>query len=50
VADQQADGSLPMALLDEADLRWQLSLIWRAGSALSPAARAWIDLVTQKNV
>ncbi len=45
VAEHQVEPPLRTVLLDEADLRWRLSLIWRAGSILSPAARAWIDLV-----
>lgn len=40
--------SLATALLDEKDLRWNLGLIWRAGSTLSPAARHWLDLVAER--
>ena len=50
VAEQQVEAPLVSILLDESDLRWQLSLIWRAGSILSPAARAWIDLVAATTV
>jgi DNA-binding transcriptional LysR family regulator len=45
VAERQVKAPLTAILLDENDLRWDLSLIWRAGSILSPAAKAWIDLV-----
>lgn len=34
--------ALPLAA---SDLRWKLVLAWRQGTTLSPAARAWLDLV-----
>jgi len=45
VTASRSDLPVQLALLDEPDVRWQLSLIWRRGAALSPAARAWLDLV-----
>lgn len=36
--------ALPLA---GTDLRWRLVLVWRQGAALSPAARAWLELVAQ---
>lgn len=45
VTASHSDLPVQLALLDEPDVRWQLSLIWRRGTALSPAARAWLDLV-----
>ena len=35
----------PVALGEEPDLRWQCGLIWRQDGALSPAARAWLEMV-----
>lgn len=35
-------------LLDETDLRWQAALVWRRGTRLSPAARAWLALSREK--
>ncbi|PZP47479.1 MAG: LysR family transcriptional regulator [Azospirillum brasilense] len=37
--------SMPVALVEEPDLRWQCGLIWRQDGALSPAARAWLEMV-----
>ncbi|PWK92092.1 LysR family transcriptional regulator [Fulvimonas soli] len=44
VQGRSLDGlaALPLAA---ADLRWRMVLAWRRGSALSPAARAWLALV-----
>ncbi|SUE44094.1 Uncharacterised protein [Roseomonas gilardii subsp. rosea] len=36
---------MPVALVEEPDLRWQCGLIWRQDGALSPAARAWLEMV-----
>lgn len=33
------------ALLDEEELRWQAALIWRKGHVLSPAAKAWQNML-----
>jgi DNA-binding transcriptional LysR family regulator len=40
-------GDLPVrqVLLEEADLRWRLSVIWRDAAVLSPAANAWLELI-----
>lgn len=37
-----------VALLDETDVRWRLSLIWRHGTVLAPAAQAWLELVREE--
>ncbi|MDP0501206.1 MAG: LysR family transcriptional regulator [Verrucomicrobiota bacterium JB022] len=46
----ESRSNLPVrtALIDEADLRWRLGLMWRRGSTLSPAATRWLDLATEK--
>ncbi|MDY0241927.1 MAG: LysR family transcriptional regulator [Rhodospirillaceae bacterium] len=31
--------------LNEEDVRWRLSMVWRRGDSLSPSAHAWLDLV-----
>jgi DNA-binding transcriptional LysR family regulator len=39
---------LKAILIDETDLRWNAALVWRKGARLSPAARAWLSLVSEK--
>jgi len=45
VVEGRQDLPVQVALLDEPDVRWRLSLIWRRGAALVPAAQAWLDLM-----
>jgi DNA-binding transcriptional LysR family regulator len=45
VVEGRQDLAVHVALLDETDVRWQLSLIWRRGVVLTPAAQAWLDLM-----
>jgi len=40
--------SVETALIDEADLRWQLGVMWRKGVTLSPAATKWLELVASR--
>jgi len=44
ITDQRAEAPVHRAMLDEDSLRWRAALIWRRGSTLSPAARAWLEL------
>ncbi|HWT99181.1 MAG TPA: LysR family transcriptional regulator [Terriglobales bacterium] len=44
VVEGRQDLPVQVALLDEPDVRWRLSLIWRRGAMLAPAAQAWLDL------
>jgi len=39
--------SIETALIDEADMRWRLGLMWRKNAALPPAALRWIELVAE---
>lgn len=44
VVDRALAGCVTVPLAGP-DLRWKLVLAWRSGAALSPAARAWLELV-----
>lgn len=47
IAERHA-AHLPQVLLDENDLVWHMALIWRRGSFLSHAARAWLQLAAER--
>lgn len=45
---QQLDPSeLHMATLQDSDLHWTLSMAWNTSVAMSPATRAWLNIVEQ---
>jgi hypothetical protein len=33
--------------MEEPDTDWDMAVTWRKGAFLSPAARAWLDLVRE---
>ncbi|WP_439373321.1 LysR family transcriptional regulator [Bradyrhizobium sp. DASA03120] len=45
IAEQRRHLSLAWVPLHEADTDWHIAMIWRRDACLSPAARAWLDLV-----
>lgn len=48
VTENRVLSPLHAALLDEEDLRWRAALVWRRGATLSPAARAWLALASER--
>ncbi|MBV8192243.1 MAG: LysR family transcriptional regulator [Alphaproteobacteria bacterium] len=46
IAEQRKHRSVSRVRLLEADTDWHIAMIWRRGAYLSPAAKAWLDLVS----
>ncbi|MFS8038300.1 LysR family transcriptional regulator [Xanthobacter sp. AM11] len=47
IAEQRATPAVALALLDEPGTQWHMALVWRQGSYLSHAARAWLSLARE---
>lgn len=47
IAGQRATPSVTLTLLDEPGTEWHMAIVWRQGSYLSHAARAWLDLTRE---
>jgi len=47
IARQRATPSVALTLLDEPGTQWHMAIVWRQGSYLSHAARAWLDLTRE---
>ncbi|MEP9353457.1 LysR family transcriptional regulator [Xanthobacter sp. KR7-65] len=47
IAAQRATPGVCLALLDEPGTEWHMAIVWRQGSYLSHAARAWLDLTRE---
>jgi DNA-binding transcriptional LysR family regulator len=45
IAEQRDHASVVCVRLFEADMDWDIAMIWRRGAYLSHAAKAWLDLV-----
>ncbi len=44
IAEQRRTPDVALALLDEPHTAWDMAMVWRRGSYLSHAARAWLEL------
>lgn len=44
IAEQRRTPAVALTLLDEPGTEWHMAIVWRQGSYLSHAARAWLDL------
>lgn len=47
IAEQRATPSVTLTRLDEPGTEWHMAIVWRQGSYLSHAARAWLDLTRE---
>ncbi|MDI4655604.1 LysR family transcriptional regulator [Xanthobacter autotrophicus] len=47
IAEQRATPSVVRTRLDEPGTQWQMAIVWRQGSYLSHAARAWLELTRE---
>lgn len=47
IAAQRATSAVRLTLLDEPGTQWHMAIVWRQGSYLSHAARAWLDLTRE---
>ncbi|MDI4662733.1 LysR family transcriptional regulator [Xanthobacter autotrophicus] len=47
IAEQRATPSVALTRLDEPGTEWQMAIVWRQGSYLSHAARAWLELTRE---
>ncbi|MFG1300413.1 LysR family transcriptional regulator [Xanthobacter sp. V3C-3] len=47
IARQRATPSVALTLLDEPGTQWHMAIVWRQGSYLSHAARAWLELTRE---
>ncbi|EKE74984.1 LysR family transcriptional regulator [Gallaecimonas xiamenensis] len=47
IAQQRPHPKVAQVLLDEPDTQWDMAMIWRRDAFLSPAARAWLDIVRE---
>lgn len=47
IAEQRATPAVTLSMLDEPGTQWHMAIVWRAGSYLSLAARAWLDLTRE---
>ncbi|MDU2924906.1 LysR family transcriptional regulator [Bradyrhizobium sp.] len=48
IATQRTQVPISLVLLDEPGTEWTLSMAWRRGAYLSPAAAAWLRLVRER--
>lgn len=47
IAEQRKTPAVTLTLLDEPGTEWHMAIVWRQGSYLSHAARAWLDLTRE---
>lgn len=47
IAEQRRTSAVSLVLLDEPKTAWHMGMVWRRGSYLSHAARAWLDLTRE---
>lgn len=47
IAEQRATPSIALTRLDEPGTEWWMGIVWRQGSYLSHAARAWLDITRE---
>ncbi|WP_115717824.1 LysR family transcriptional regulator [Gallaecimonas mangrovi] len=47
LAQQRPHPKVKPVLLDEPDTIWNMAVIWRKGAILSPAAKAWLEVVQE---
>jgi len=47
IAEQRRTPAVALTLLDEPGTEWHMAIVWRQGSYLSHAARAWLDLTRE---
>ncbi len=47
IAEQRRTAAVNLVLLDEPQTAWHMGMVWRRGSYLSHAARAWLDLTRE---
>ncbi|MDK2955214.1 MAG: hypothetical protein PWQ57_710 [Desulfovibrionales bacterium] len=47
VAEQRSGPGVRLVKMEEPDTDWDMAVTWRKGAFLSPAARAWLDLVRE---
>lgn len=49
IAEQRHHSGVRIQKITDADMNWNMALIWRKGAFLSHAARAWLTLASDRN-